>query len=298
MKSAKAPVVIFIYKRIDNLSEIFSSIRRYHPSKIFIISDGPKNKDEKKMINITRKAAESMVDWECNIHRIYARKNLGLKKRFSSGINKVFQQVDQAIFIEDDCLPDPTFFQFCEDLLVKYANDERVMSISGNNFFSGKSNNNSYSFSIYPHVWGWATWKRAWKKYDVDIENWPVIKNNKLLNSIFSSTRLQLYWLLIFQLVYMGKISTWDYQWVFACLANNGFSINPSCNLVSNVGIDSESTNTKIKSKVFRYPTRPMKFPLVHPKEIRQNIEADNRVGKKIFATNLNFISLFFRAIS
>lgn len=175
--------------------------------------------------------------------------NLGCRERVSSGLDWVFSNVEEAIILEDDCLPDLTFFRFCEELLVKYRFDARVMMISGDNFqFRRKRTPYSYYFSRNAHIWGWASWRRAWNKYDIAMQMWTEIRDGAWLIDLFGNRRLANYWRKIYANVFNGKINTWDYQWVFTCRIQNGLVILPNSNLISNIGFGSAATHTAAQS--------------------------------------------------
>jgi len=294
----KTSVVLIIYKRYQNLLAITDVLRKVKPAKIFIIADGPKNKTEKLLTDKTRKNLELLLDWPCMILKNYSKNNLGLKERFSSGISWVFEQTDRAIFLEDDCIPDPTFFRYCDELLEKYQNDNRVMTISGNNFQFGKNTvPSSYYFSRYPHVWGWATWKRVWDHYDSNITTWPEQSNTSWLRGVTGGLIISKFWKYIFNRLFEGKINTWDYQLTYASFKNNGLNIIPSVNLVTNVGYGADSTNIKTKNKTISVPTTPMQFPLIYPKDFAINDTADQAVENLVYLSSIGKVSLFIKSI-
>lgn len=295
----KTPVVIFIYKRSDNLKKIISVLRKIHPTSLYIVSDGSKYIEEKVKVDQTIRIIESLINWECEINKNYSNINLGLKERFRSGIDWVFEHTDSAIFIEDDCIPDPTFFQFCDELLEKYKDDERIFSISGNNFLFGKARSKeSYYFSRYPHVWGWATWKRVWDKYDSNISDWPELRQVGLLNKVFPNNFfIRKFWTYIFDRLYAGKINTWDYQLTYLSFKNNGLNIIPSVNLVTNVGYGKDSTNIKSKNQTIGVPTHSMEFPLIHPKNIIASMSNDHHIDNLVYLNLVGKISLFIKSV-
>jgi hypothetical protein len=291
------PIVLIIYKRSINFDLIIKSLRTIRPTKIYIIADGPAPGHEQECHD-TRVKLEKLVNWPCTIQKNYAEKNLGLKKRFSSGIDWVFEHEDRAIFIEDDCIPDPSFFRFCDELLEKFKDNDQVMTISGDNFQFGKLKiDESYYFSRYPHVWGWATWKRAWSKYDQDMQDWPINKKNNWLVDVLTSRLSALNWSYIFDRMYQNKINTWDYQLTYMSLKNKGLNIIPSVNLVSNHGYDNAATHTKRKSKVMDMATDTMKFPLVHPSKLEWNDQADKNTDRTVFLNPISMLSLVIKSI-
>lgn len=275
----KTPVVFIIFKRPDTTAKVFEAIRQAKPPKLLIIADGarPDIPEEAEKCAAAR-AIIDRVDWDCKILKNYSEINLGCTKRVSSGLDWVFQQVEEAIILEDDCLPNISFFQYCEELLEFYRHDQRIMNISGNNFQYGhKSTKYSYYFSRYPHIWGWATWRRAWQYYDVNMEYWNEVRDNNLLNHILETKKTRKYWGEIFKDTYNHRINTWDYQWILACWIQNGLSITPEINLVSNIGFDLEATCTKDANSFFaRNPTKQISLPLNHPYYVVCNKFADN----------------------
>lgn len=283
------PVILLIFNRPEKTERVFASIRAAKPSQLLIVADGPRetHPEDIQKCAATRAIVEQ-VDWECKVERNYSERNLGCKFRVSSGLDWVFSKVETAIILEDDCVPHLTFFHFCEELLDYYRNDKRVMVISGNNFqATHNSTEYSYYFSCYNHCWGWATWRRAWQYYDIEMKLWPKIRDEQWLREILRSNLAMEYWKEIFQAVYNNEINTWDYQWTFSCWLQRGLSILPSCNLVSNIGFDSEATHTHRKTKISNLPAEGMGFPLQHPSFMIRNYEADNFTERYIFSLSL-----------
>lgn len=271
------PVVLIIYKRPEITARVLAEIAKAKPPKLLVIADGPRPgiPGEEEKIAATR-ALIDRVDWPCEVAKNYADVNLGCGRRVSSGLSWVFNIVDEAIILEEDCLPHPTFFRFCEELLEKYRHDKRIMMISGNNYQFGKIRNSySYYFSRFYHIWGWASWKRAWHYYDYDMHLWPEIRANNLLKDIIIGNNAFNYWNNIFQSVYDKKIDTWDFQWQFACWIQSGLSIIPNVNLVSNIGFGPSATHTKSEGSWAGVPLFPMNFPLCHPAFTLQDVDAD-----------------------
>lgn len=291
------PVAFLVFNRPDTTRMVFEEIRRARPPKLLVVADGPRadKAGEAEKCETVRGIIDS-VDWPCEILKNYSKVNLGCKVRVSSGIDWVFEQVDEAIILEDDCLPHPTFFRFCEELLIKYRHDMRIGMISGNNFqFGRKRTNYSYYFSRHFHIWGWATWARAWKNYDVDMKLWPEISNGNWLKDIFKSRKDIKLWDNIFCSVYDNKINTWDFQWTFSCLINNTLSILPNVNLVSNIGFNAESTHTLQETSFSNMNTEQMYFPFIEPSFVIADSEADNLTMKNNFRDNSDILSILRR---
>lgn len=291
MESVTTPVALFIFNRPEETKRVFEVIRRVQPRELLIVADGPRSDREVALTEAARAVTEH-IDWSCKVLRNYSERNLGCKQRVSSGISWVFEHVPEAIILEDDCLPEPSFFQYCETLLEKYRNDERVMHISGDNFqqqnkqFSLKA---SYYFSRIPHIWGWATWRRAWEKYDINMTDWPKV-GEPGLKQIFNDPAVAHRWAQLFDQHYRHELDTWDGQWTFACLKHNGLSIMPRVNLISNIGWGSTATHAKARgSELANLPTEPMPFPLIHPTEVTVYESADAYIQRSVFAVNKTF---------
>lgn len=295
--STEPPIILFLYKRTANFTNILSSIKIYKPCKLYLIADGPRKGEARECLN-ARDSIEKLIDWPCKIYKNYSDTNLGLKERFRTGLDWVFESEDTAIIIEDDCIPDSSFFPYCQELLEKYKDDDRIASISGNNFlFSKLDIKDSYYFSRYPLIWGWATWRRAWHGYDPDLRTWDVQGKNKWLRSYIKETIPYLYWRLIFNLVKTGEIRTWDYQFTYHCFRNKKLHIVPNMNLVTNVGDDGIATNTKIKSRTIGVKSSRIRFPLKHPRLVSRNSEADRVTEKNSFITPIIATSLVVKSL-
>ncbi|HEY9297260.1 MAG TPA: glycosyltransferase family 2 protein, partial [Phormidium sp.] len=251
-------------------------VRQAKPKKLLVIADGPRPHvpGESKKCEEARSIIDSDVDWECEIIKNYSNENLGCGLRPASGIQWAFDQVEEAIVLEDDCVPNPTFFRFCEELLDQYRNDPRIFHISGTNYQLGKKRTRySYYFSRHPHCWGWASWRRAWKSYDFQMEKWLELRNTTWLEELHQSKAIANYWRTKFDKVIENpNLDVWDYQLALNCWINNGLSIIPNQNLISNVGFNKEATHTSSeKSPYARMLTQPIKFPLQHPNFIECN---------------------------
>lgn len=287
MTQFETPIAFLVFNRPETTAQVFEVIRSMRPRRLLLVADGPRNNypDEAAKCSAVRSLIER-VDWPCTVLKNYSDINLGCKNRVSSGLNWVFEQVEEAIILEDDCLPDPSFFTFCRELLQKYRDDSRVMMISGDNFLSGaKRTSYSYYYSMYTHIWGWATWRRSWQLYDVKISLLPEIMNYGFLKDIFKRNKVVQFWERMFLKTFEGKIDTWDHQLTFACIVNNGLCIIPDRNLVKNIGFGSDATHTKIINKLANIPVVPMDFPLVHPPYMIRDIKADTLTENEQFTS-------------
>ena len=285
------PILFLIFNRSDTTQKVFDAIRRVKPRQLFVAADGPRigKEGEKEKCEETRNIIKQ-VDWDCEVKTLFRNENLGCGKAVSGAITWFFENVEEGIILEDDCLPDPSFFQYCEELLEKYRFEDQVMHIGGNNFLFNKIKiDDDYYFSRIPHIWGWATWRRSWLKYDFNILDWTAVKTSKDFNNLFDKYIIK-GWINIFNKIYNHEIDTWDYQWTYCILKNNGLCINPKVNLVSNIGFSELATHTKIKSKFDSMPSFNIDLKK-YPSEIKYNNLADNYILRHNFGfSSLKYI--------
>lgn len=273
----RTPVALFIFNRPEATARVFAEVARARPPRLLVVADGPRAErpGEAERCAAARAVVER-VDWDCELLTNYSEVNLGCRRRVAGGLDWVFATVEEAIVLEDDCLPHPTFFRYCEELLEMYRDDERVMLVSGDNFLLGERGTPySYYFSRYAHVWGWASWRRAWRHYDVEMKLWPELRGTDWLLDVHGDATAARYWAEVLEDVYAGRIDTWDYQWFFACWASNGLCVTPSVNLVSNIGFGAGATHTTNLSPVAELPAAALEFPLRHPPHFVRDWEAD-----------------------
>ncbi|AFY32533.1 hypothetical protein [Calothrix sp. PCC 7507] len=286
----QTPVAFIIFKRPHTTEKVFEEIRRAKPPKLFVIADGARIDvpGEAEKCAATRAIIER-VDWDCEVIKNYSEVNLGCAKRVSSGLDWVFSNVEEAIILEDDCLPHPTFFPFCEELLDKYRYDTRVSSISGENVLFGQRRTNySYYFSRYNFCWGWASWRRAWQHYDLTMKLWQEVQSAGLLKDILIEPLAVKYWNYILQSVYENPLGiTWDYQWTFACWMQSSFGIIANVNLISNLGFGTDSTHfANSKSNPYdSLPTTAIELPLNHPPFVIRDAQSDEFIQKTMYGT-------------
>jgi hypothetical protein len=282
--SLSTPVAFIIFNRPDTTARVFEAIRQAKPLKLLVVADGPRldRSDEVEKCTATR-AIIDRVDWDCEVFINYSDINLGCKRRVSSGIDWVFSQVEEAIILEDDCLPSPSFFQFCQTMLERYRHDERIMMVSGNNFLPEDNRvKDSYYFSKYASIWGWATWRRAWQHYDVNMSSWPEFRDRGLINVVCHEPIEAEYWLKIFSDIAENLIDTWDYQWVYTCWQQSGMTIMPTVNLISNIGFRDDATHTLGKSPWAEMEVGNI-YDIVHPTFILNDRDADIYMFEHLF---------------
>ena len=276
----KVPVVFIIFKRIDTTKKVFKLIHYYKPEKLYLIADGPKVIEDNNKCSEVRNFVENNIDWDCELIKVYSETNLGCAKRVQTGLDYVFENEEMAIILEDDTLPDPSFFNFCEELLERYKHDKRVAHISGCNLHSNAVNlKESYCFSSIVNIWGWATWKRAWNNYDINMPSWDNEDKESFISHWCQDRKSRKGIHKMFDLHCNNEDPwTWDYQWVYSCWKNNALSIIPKENIVSNLGIGPNATNTKSSVDIEIYPStlEAISFPLRHP-NISRNTDFETK---------------------
>ncbi|MDR3681143.1 MAG: hypothetical protein P4L41_14345 [Flavipsychrobacter sp.] len=274
--SVNTPVLYLVFNRPDATRQSFAAIREAKPKHLYVAADGPRahKPGEAALCEEVRKIATN-IDWDCELHTLFREQNLGCGLGVSGGINWFFENVEQGIIIEDDCIVDQSFFPYCEELLEKYKDNTEVMHIGGNNFITKDfSDGESYYFIKYFTVWGWATWRRAWKLYDIEMHMLDDFLNSGKLEENTLNAKHAEYWREIFEATRSKKIDTWDYQWVLTCWYYSSYAIMPVLNLVTNVGFGEDATHTRAENKA-SYMTLHTLEKVVHPARIARNRKAD-----------------------
>ena len=278
-----SPVAFLVFNRPSLTSQTFAKIREAQPRQLFVVADGPRDghpTDGDRVAEVRR--IVSQVDWPCEVETNLAETNMGCKARVSSGLTWVFSQVDRAIILEDDCLPHPDFFRFCDELLERYKDDDRVATITGNNFQDGHHRGDaSYYFSKYVLIWGWATWKRVWDRYDGDISFWPEWRNTSSWGSVAGDPIERRSWERVFDSV--PGVDTWDYPFVASTWFHGGLTAAPNVNLVSNLGFGPEALHTTDPDSPLA--ERPVEAlgPVSHPERVEQDFVADRYTFDQVF---------------
>lgn len=283
MPADSPPVALLAFNRPDLTRIIFERIRQAKPRVLMVIADGPRagNPNDAHTCKAVRRIAEQ-VNWPCELLKNYSETNLGCGRRVASGIDWVFQNVNEAIILEDDCLPGPGFFRFCVELLARYREDDRVMQISGSNFLFGRRfTQHSYYFSRYPLCWGWATWRRAWQHFDFEMGAWKVDPERCLAR--FDNHAERAFWRSVWDRVAGGRVDTWDYQWALAVFRANGLAATPATNLITNIGFGAGATHTRSGLLALCPKATAIKFPLRHSGQCEANFEADRFTARRAF---------------
>jgi hypothetical protein len=262
----EAAVVFFIYRRPELTAKVFEEIRRYRPNKLYVIADGPRGPQEVSDVLLTRECVEE-VDWECQVTRIYQETNLGLRESVIRGLDLVFNEEECAIILEDDCLPDPSFFSFCNSLLARYENDTRLSMISGFSDGAISKVSNGYFFSPMPEIWGWATWSRVWNDYRQFeiVRKWDPNQIRKIARTLGRLTRGRLFARLLKNNI---GLNTWDLEFAAHLILGNKLTAVPNVNLIQNIGFGGLATHTTVRPPGLNNFLGHFTFPISHPKKI------------------------------
>ena len=272
------PVLLIIFNRPKQTALMLNSLAARQPEVLYVAADGPRanNASDAVLCAETRALIEEKVTWKCEVKKLFLDENYGCGKAVSNAITWFFKHNEYGIILEDDCLPDPTFYGFCEQLLLKYRHDQKVMHIGGSNFQQGKKRGDAdYYFSAEVHVWGWASWRRAWENYDFDMKELDAFVAQRKLANYYTDRTVINYWLGIFERMQKHEIDTWDYQWRYSIWNAGGIAIIPNTNLVSNIGFGADATHTFVSGPYDNMPTQPVGEKLVHPASKVINAEAD-----------------------
>ncbi len=279
------PILFLVFNRPETTIHVFNEIKKIKPKKLYVASDGPRygNYNDTEKCGQVKSIIEKGIDWDCKVKTLYRESNLGCKIAVSSAIDWFFSNEEMGIILEDDCVPSQDFFYFCEKLLNFYRNDTRVMMICGTNYLGTDNKfNEDYFFSKFYIVWGWASWRRAWEYYDVNMSEWPYYKKNNYLNNFFINIDISLYYEGMFDLLYYKNFDTWDIQWWFACISQYGFSVIPKYNLITNIGLIGTHSATQ-KDLSMYLPKKSFSIDnLKKNKLFIYNYELDKSIYKKL----------------
>lgn len=281
------PVLFVVFNRPETTTRVFEAIRQARPPRLFVAADGPRpdRPGEAAKCAEVREIATA-VDWPCEVKTLFREHNLGCRVAVSSAVNWFFENVEEGIILEDDCLPHPDFFRFCGELLDYYHNDDCVMHISGSNFQQGvKRGSGSYYFSRYAHIWGWASWRRAWQHYDVDLKKLDSV----VLRNTLSSSKVINRWMNILQQVKNKNphFNTWDFQWSYALFELNGLAVTPNVNMISNIGFGSGTHTLEKHSEFADVPALSIGKEMIHPSAKTPDENADEIVFERMYGSSV-----------
>ncbi len=288
-------VVLIIFNRPSHTQRVFSAIEAARPKKLYLVSDGPRESvpGDVGLVEECRDIV-SRVNWPCEVKTNFAQTNLGCRNRVVSGLDWVFSEVEEAIILEDDCLPSGDFFSFMSEMLKLYKNDRRIGSVSGSNSLRATNTQfGSYFFSAFPEIWGWGTWSRVWEKYDSSISSWPELRQTDLLEKVLRTSEGVRFWRSVLDDVHSEKIDTWDYQLSLVHWVENWLTVLPNVNLVSNIGFGADATHTLSSNNPFaNAKVYPLELPLAHPKTVERHAEHDHQKELMKFAKPLSAVLL------
>ena len=274
------PVLMLVFNRPELTLQVFEQVRKAAPKFLYVAADGPRDSSDEEDCNKVKEIFKS-IDWDCELKTLYRTENMGCGLAVSTGIQWFFNEVESGIVLEDDCLPNQSFFAFCSDMLNYYSKDYRIGHISGSNFQDGQNREDgSYYYSALTHVWGWASWKRVWKDYDYKISTFS--KFDTTFAAIPSHVPFAENWKDIFNKVSRGEINTWDFQYAYLILAKGYKSIMPNVNLIRNIGMGNNSTHTSADHPLLVSTTQEL-LKIKHPTFFIQDVNADIYTQNKEF---------------
>ncbi len=281
-------VLLVSFRRPDLTRRVLDVLRRVRPARLYLATDAarPDRPVEAAACAEVRRALDEGVDWPCAVFRDDAPANLGARRRMVSAINWLFEREEAGVILEDDCLPEATFFPFCRELLARYADEPRVMLVAGEH--GGREGDGtlaeSYYFSNYPRIWGWATWRRAWARYDEHLPGWETFKRDAGgLRAACPHPGEAAEMTHLVELTLAGGLDAWDYQWHIACWQHGGLTVVPRWGQVRNLGFRADATHTTADTHGHLVQgSRPLAFPLVHPAAIRADAARDRRYWRTV----------------
>ncbi len=284
----KVPVLILIFNRLETTKQVFESIRKSKPYKIYIAADGARSDkpDEDVKVKAVRDYVMNNIDWNCEVKTLFREKNLGCGPNVKTSIDWFFENEDMGIILEDDTCPTHSFFRYCEELLIKYHSDDRIGMISGNNHLGYMPDDDSYLFSRYKGCWGWASWRRAWKNMDFDMEWFNSWQKDIIIRNMGHSNVSVNHWRNCVKLLKTKSVNTWDWQWYFSLAAQGQLCIIPKCNLVENIGFGDDATHTFGTPDKSYVETGEIEFPLRHPQYIIDNYKYNERFENVLLKSN------------
>lgn len=279
------PVLLRIFRRPNETEQVVNVLRKVQPDKLYIAGDGPRGLSacEDSNVFLAREVALNL-GWDCETFTLFMSENLGGPKCGFESISWFFSKEEQGIILEDDTVPNVDFFKFCDDLLDLYKDEHKVVAVTGNNFQNGRMRGEaSYYFSKFPHIWGWATWRRAWAKASLELDFWPEWKDSEDWSAFCDDAVLRKYWSPIFDAVASGERVHWDYAWTAACWFHKGVVATPNVNLVRNIGFGPNASNTCDGSDWRALNPVADLYPIKHPANILIDTEADRYVLDHVF---------------
>jgi hypothetical protein len=293
------PVVLIVFNRPDVTAQVFEAVRSVRPRQLLLVADGPRESRPADVeLCAASRAIIDTVDWPCEVERRYADENRGCGPSVSQGIDWAFQQVERAIILEDDCLPELSFFPYCAELLERFRDDGRVMQIAGSNLAAPTDAylGYSYGFNAFSPVWGWATWRRAWREYDFSMSSWPEFRDTGMMAGLPAGRRWRGILRRDWDRAHAGE-ATWDHQWQYAVMSGHGLSVSPSVNLISNLGFREDATQTMLAGDLANVATHPIAFPLRHPPVVGENPRIEEHFARQLVEHTGRGVDVFRRLV-
>ena len=280
-----APVCFLVFNRPGPTRRVFQAIRRAQPRYLYVAADGPRDIPGEDDACLDVRAIVDEVDWDCEVHTLFQDSNLGCRRGVQTGLDWFFDHEESGIVLEDDCLPDPSFFPFASELLDRFSDVDQVKMISGDYFAGSKFDSTmSYTFTHFTHIWGWASWRRAWRECDQSMPGWSEVRASKWLEQIGGSKAFARYWRRAFDGVANGEVDTWDYAWQYAVWRAGGLVVQPTRNLVTNIGFGSDATHTQDASAWrANLDAKSIEFPLNHPAAVARDAARDRWADEHVF---------------
>lgn len=280
----ETPILFLIFNRPEITAKTFRRIAYIKPSFLYIAADGPRPGNTNDIVNCNkaRQMVLELIDWPCEVKTLFREENLGCKRAISEGISWFFNQVDAGIILEDDCLADRSFFPYCEKMLKEYKDSPQIGMIGGTNFLKTQHTEDSYFFSQYFIIWGWATWRNKWSLYENELRDWPRQRKNKWLATIFKDKNIVRYHTFSYDKAEKNEVDTWDSNWGYYLFYHNQLAITPTKNLISNIGL--EGTHVlRSHSHLFNRPLETLAVEkIIKQKEIRVQEEFDKEQFDKV----------------
>jgi hypothetical protein len=284
----KTPVLLLTFNRPETTAQVLEAIRAARPERLFIASDGPRTHvpQDSEKVAATRAVIDNLVDWPCRVQKRYSDVNQGCRIGVSQAITWFFDQVEEGIILEDDCVPHPDFFGYCTELLDRYRNDPRVMNIAGDNSvgLTPTDLDSSYCFTRQTLIWGWATWRRAWDHYDADLDGWKTLRSDRARLKGLWPDPVERRWQTrkLNRLLETGQPNTWDYRWSFTVQVNEGLSVTPVTNLIRNVGFGAEATHTMSSRDARANVPAQSILPLRHPPTVTPDSDVERQIFDRV----------------
>jgi len=271
------PILLLIFNRLETTKQVMQALRQVKPGRLYIAADGPRpsKEGEFELCESTRNYVVNAIDWDCNVITNFQESNLGCGKHVSGAITWFFSQEEQGIILEDDCIPHIDFFSYCDELLEKYKHNTSIFTIGGNNFQNKPVGNASYYFSAFGHIWGWATWRRSWEKYQFNSNEYDAVRMRERMKHYFRHPQAFDFWWRVYEQMCTDPVDTWDFQWSFCQWYNNGINIIPNVNLVKNIGYGEDATHTKEFVEGILDRSAEALPKIIHPSKVAMQRAAD-----------------------